>query len=308
MSLKLHTHPRLVVIGDPVAYSLSPLIHNTALTLNKIAMSYEALRVSSSELKSFAAKCRDGQFAGANVTIPHKEAIIEFLDDLSPVASALRAVNTIRIEEGESPRLIGDNTDVFGFSRPLLECGHELRGADCLVWGSGGAARAIVYAMFNTFSAGMISVVSRNREKTERLIADLRLNSHQIQIIDWSNTEDVAAAEYSARLLVNATPLGMASAPDMMPCSDPKIFHDRQIVYDIVYKPLMTRLMREAQKRGAVVIGGLDMLIGQASQSFRQWTGTEMPEAEVREALKSHFDAVTRDADPIEADRPQSDR
>ena len=287
-----HKDGQLGVIGNPVSHSLSPVIHNFALAAAGINLSYKAIQVVTSELAEFTAALRTESMTGVNVTIPLKEAIIPYLDKLSPVAEALQAVNTVVIERQTPTQLIGHNTDVFGFTQPLLDRSELLKDAICVVWGAGGAARAVVYALSDQFDVGQIYLVSRRAEQAKQLIYDLNLNDERVRPIDWSDTKEIAKAERSATLLVNTTPLGMKAAPDILPCADPEAFRPGQVVYDLVYLPLETKLLRAARLKGADTINGLDMLIGQASQSFRLWTGTDMPQDGVRGALAAHLHNV----------------
>jgi shikimate dehydrogenase len=289
MKTARHSSVQFAVIGDPISHSLSPLIHNTALSARGIQMTYGALRIPTADLASVTSEMRAGSIKGINVTRPHKESIIPLLDELTTVASDLRAVNTVCVERTETIRLIGDNTDVYGFAKPLQQRKEDLAGARCVVWGAGGAARAVVYALYHEFSVGVINIVARQAEKADRLIADLSLSADRVRSIAWADVSNVMPTEREAKLLVNTTPLGMDYAPDMLPCADLGSLHSGQIVYDLVYKPLKTPLMIAAQERGAEVIGGLEMLIGQASQSFRLWTGTDMPLDGVRGALADHL-------------------
>jgi shikimate dehydrogenase len=284
-----HTDVQLAVIGDPISHSLSPLIHNSALAAAGLDLSYGALRIRANELGAFTTMLRKKSMMGVNVTIPLKETIIPFLDDLSPVADALQAVNTVVVNRQGPARLIGDNTDVYGFIQPLLARKSELKDATCVVWGAGGAARAVVYALCSRFAVGYIHLISRRAEQAKQLIEDLGLSDDQVHALDWSDKTAVGNAERSATLLVNTTPLGTKTAPDVSPCASPEALRPGQIVYDLVYNPVETNLLRAARMHGADAINGLEMLIGQASQSFRLWTGTDMPQDGVRRALAAHL-------------------
>jgi len=278
------------LIGDPVSHSLSPVIHNAALKAVGFECRYETIQVAASELATVVKQIRVGAYLGANVTIPHKENVVQLMDQLTPVAASLEAVNTITVIENtknDSIKLLGDNTDVVGFSQPLDEYANLLRGSSCLVWGSGGAARAVVYALLNNFEAGQVILVSRSLERANRIKEILDPTGARVSVVPWSGG---SGAIHNATLLVNATPLGMNPNSDTTPCSEPALFSKDHIIYDLVYNPQKTRLLRDGERRGAITIGGLEMLIGQASQSFLAWTGTQMPVDIVRGALARHLE------------------
>ncbi len=280
----------IVLLGDPVSQSLSPVIHNAALQGVGLNCTYEAVRVASADLERVVDRLRAGDYRGANITLPYKEQVVRYLDRLTPVAADLGAVNTIKvIENVDSDRIMleGDNTDVFGFAVPLTEFAHRLHGVSCLVWGSGGAARAVVYALLNRFQTGQIYLVSRSHERANRVKEAIDTDDSRITIVPWTNSSD---AVKMATLLVNATPLGMTPDLDTTPCLDPSVLSKEHIIYDLVYNPINTRLLLDGEKRGAATVSGLEMLIGQASQSFQVWTGTQMPVAIVRRALARHFE------------------
>ncbi|NBC16665.1 MAG: shikimate dehydrogenase, partial [Bacteroidetes bacterium] len=224
---------------------------------------------------------------GANVTIPHKQAVVPHLDALSPQAAAVGAVNTIVREEAAdgTVRLRGDNTDVAGFLAPLDSFAEALTGAEMLIFGAGGAARAVAYALLTTLAPARLTLSARRPAQAERLAADLSAYDPEgaLQAIAL---DDAAAAVRSSRLLVNATPLGMHPHTDGTPWPSAEDFSDEQIAYDLVYNPETTRFLHDAAARGATTIGGLAMLIAQAAASYRQWTDRAMPLDVVRAALE----------------------
>jgi shikimate dehydrogenase len=224
------------------------------------------------------------QLLGANVTVPHKEAVRPLLDDVSERAAAVGAVNTIvRTDAG----LRGDNTDVEGFRVPLAErLGvAALEGTGMVVFGAGGAARAVAYALLDRYAPARLTLVARRPEQAEALAADLAGYDPQ-DALRVSTFDDAGPAVRAARLLVNATPLGMAPETDGTPWPDDTDFGPDHVAYDLVYTPEETRFLRAAAARGATTIGGLDMLVGQAAAAYEQWTGRPMPTAAVYEALR----------------------
>lgn len=276
---------RLVtLLGFPVEHSMSPRLHNTAFAAQGVNARYVATPVRPAHLADALAGLRALRFLGANVTIPHKEAVLSLLDDLTPTAQAIGAVNTLVTYErdAETLGLRGDNTDVAGFLEPLAPHRPALEGADATVLGAGGAARAVVFGLLNRMPLRRLTIAARRPAQAERL-ADA--------FADISSTTTVAATNLTeapvpaSRLVVNATPVGMHPDVDHTPWTDAGDFSADQIVYDLVYTPRETRLLREAAARGATPIGGLDMLIGQAAAAYAQWIGREMPTEAVRDEI-----------------------
>lgn len=280
------------LMGQPVGHSLSPLIHNTAFSLLDVGGHYSAHDVDPSSVASAVASIDGTTVIGANVTIPYKQAVIPFLDELTPIAQEAGAVNTIFRRKG---RLIGENTDVEGFLAPLEALRYSssrLTGASTvallpshprvLILGSGGAARAVALASRMHLGTSRIRITARNRA-TARAIP-------YGEAIDW---EDRKIAAEEADLIVNATPIGMVPSTQASPLPDDVEFRENQIVYDLIYNPDPTMLLRRAAKDGATTIGGLPMLLGQAAAAFKIWTGQEMPIVEVekvvREALRTRL-------------------
>ena len=266
-------------MGYPVEHSLSPRMHNAALKAQGLNIIYTGLNVSPSLLPEAVAGLRALNFLGANVTIPHKEAVIPLLDEISERARAVGAVNTIVVRKG---RLYGDNTDVAGFRGPLASHAEALKGTNMVVLGAGGAARAAVYALLKTQSPHTLTVVARRRAPAEKLARDMA-SYGSVKICGFDAGVGVLQ---EAALIVNATPAGMYPHSDDTPWSDVTVFHRHQLIYDLVYRPRTTRLMREAAARGAQTLGGLPMLIGQAAAAYRQWTGRVMPLEVVEAAVE----------------------
>ncbi len=276
----------VALLGDPVSHSLSPLIHNTGFEELDLDMAYLAFRIRGGSLGDAVNALKTLDFEGANVTIPHKQEVIFFLDELTERAEAVGAVNTIvckRAEPDSAARLIGDNTDVTGFLQPLSSFRDRLRGGEALVWGSGGGARAVVYALLEEIHMSKIHLVCRNTERGETLARALDESGERISVSRW---DYATLALQKAILLVNATPLGMTPRIDGTPCQHPDLITSDHVVYDLVYNPTRTALLKQADARGAYVIEGLNMLIGQAAQSFEAWTGAQLPIERVRVAIE----------------------
>jgi len=274
------------LLGYPLAHSLSPLIHNTAFRAQGFNGLYVALPVAPGAVAEAVAGLKGLHFLGANVTLPHKQAVLPLMDALAPGAQAVGAVNTIVCRRMDGAvTLYGDNTDVAGFLKPLHPLVSLLHGAPMLILGAGGAARAVAYALLRTFVPSRLTLVARTPARAERLAQDLTTYD-AAGALAVVHPDDARFAVQGSRLLVNATPLGMHPHVDSTPWPDVSAFSRDQIVYDLVYKPAQTRLLRDAAAQGARVLGGLEMLIQQAAASYVQWTGREMPVDQVRMTLQ----------------------
>ncbi|ACF14067.1 shikimate 5-dehydrogenase [Chloroherpeton thalassium ATCC 35110] len=273
----------LGILGHKIDYSLSPLIHNTAAEHLGLDYYYTIFNIHSAESIPAAIEgMRALGIAGFNVTIPYKERVVKYLDQLAPSASVVQAVNTIVNQDG---LLIGYNTDVEGFAEPLLPFQAQLKHQSVAIFGNGGAARATVEALKNLFEPSSIHLIVRNMRKGEELKQDLVRRSMYLKI-SVHETDEPATLELlkTCRLIVNATPIGTVYAnaepgtksEPLLPGSS-YIWNDQHIAYDLVYSPPMTAFLEDAKNHGATVISGIDMLIGQAARAFQLWTGKDMP-------------------------------
>lgn len=256
--------PHYLLIGNPVSHSVSPLMHNTALRYHGLDASYHAVSVSVQELNVLYAHMNSDLFLGANVTIPHKEQIVPALDNLTDEATAIQAVNTIIKQEDGS--LLGHNTDAYGFRLPLEPYLDELNLERAIVFGSGGATKAILYAL-KELGTGEIVMVSRRPDRYEEKPGIVLCGYDQ-----WVDYADEAS------VIVNATPLGMIPNTSASPVKDDESeFLVDSICYDIVYNPRITRFIEQGKDVGSRTIGGLEMLIHQGSEAFKAWTGHSFP-------------------------------
>ncbi len=278
----------IALLGDPVAHSFSPLIHNTGFRVQGLSYVYLACRVPPQALAEAVAGLRALGFAGANVTIPHKEAVLPLLDRCTPGAKAVGAVNTILClpnAQGKT-ELVGENTDVAGFLAPLKPFLPSLENSEVVILGAGGAARAVVYALLTHVHPARLTLLARNPKRGETLATDMAAydTRHVLRVVPFAAA---GAAVRTAHLVVNATPVGMHPHDQETPWPHATDFHEGQLVYDLIYNPLRTRLLREAAARGATTIGGLEMLLAQAAAAYKCWTGHELPLQAVRAALQS---------------------
>jgi len=275
------------LIGRNVDYSWSPLIHNTAFQSLGLPCVYTIFNIAAPELVGDALTgARALGIAGFNVTIPYKKTVVPFLDELSPEAQAIGAVNTIVNDNG---RLTGHNTDIAGFAAPLLPMAERIHGKPVCIFGNGGAALAAVEAFRLHFRPSSVRLMVRNLEKAEAMLEGY---AHRELVEPCLTTElDTPDGERllgECRVIVNATPIGTAGRSDAIQSVVPagrKLLHEGQIVYDMVYNPLETPLLAEARAAGAETISGIEMLIGQAARSFSIWTGQEMPVNTVRKTV-----------------------
>lgn len=267
------TRPYAEVIGDPIAHSKSPLIHGFWLEKLGIKADYRATHVLPDDLPRYIAERRDDPaWHGCNVTIPHKIAMLDLVDDPGEVRDSIGAMNTIvRDSDG---RVFGTNTDAAGFYAPLAEV--DLAGAPVAVIGAGGAARAVLFALARA-GVGPVTILNRNPLKGAALLARFGLKGDALPL---------SAALPPAALLVNTSALGMTGQPPLEVDLSP--LPDGAIVYDIVYAPLETGLLHQAEARGLERMDGLEMLIGQAAMAFELFFGRPAPrvhDAELREPL-----------------------
>jgi len=254
------------VIGWPVEHSLSPAMHNAAFDRLGLNWRYLPLAVEPARLPAAVEGLRALGFAGANLTIPHKEAVLPLLDEVTPAAGAIGAVNTIAVEDG---RLIGDNTDAGGLLAALERANVVLQGREALILGAGGAARAAAYALLT--AGARVSLLARTPARAWRIADDLR------RAVPAGEIRAVEEPPAVVHLLVNSTPVGMWPHADRSPLPAGLRIGPATAVFDMVYRPLQTRLLREARIAGARGVSGLDMLIYQGAAAFERWTGRPAP-------------------------------
>ena len=257
------------VIGFPVRHSLSPAMHNAAFRELGLDWIYVACEVAPGAVDAAFAGVRALGIAGLSVTIPHKAAALDAVDEVTEAARAVGAVNTVVPTAGG--RLRGDNTDGAGFLASLAEEGFDPAGRVCAVLGAGGAARAVVHALAGAGAAEIV-VINRTPARAEAAAA----------LAGAAGRVGSAADVIGADLIVNATPLGLTGSPDVP--VDEALLRQGQLVVDLVPNPAVTPLMRAAGQRGAGVAGGLGMLVHQGALAFELWTGRPAPLGVMRAA------------------------
>ncbi len=261
----------LGIIGNPVAHSLSPLMHNAAFRSLGLDWKYVPLPVQSHRVNDALKGLIALGFRGANVTVPHKERVIPFLSEFSQDAAAIGAINTLVVDDD---RLLGFNTDWTGFLNHVSESGFDVSGTKALVLGSGGSARAVVYALCSR--GAEVTIYSRNSETAAAIARDVSKGSGvcHIKFAPLENLHQLAAAP---DLVVNTTPVGMHPHVELCPWPEGIPFPPCRLAYDLIYDPKRTRFMALAEKSGSEAVNGLGMLVHQAAAAFRIWTGVEPP-------------------------------
>lgn len=261
-ALPTATTKLVAVIGDPVRHSLSPVMFNAAFRSLDMDWLYVALPVKLGSSRAAIDGIRALNIVGLSVTTPHKEAVAAAVDQLSPVAMKLGAVNCVR-RNGEV--LIGENTDGKGFVESVRSgLGIELESSNVVVVGAGGAARAVILALAE--AGATVAVVNRTKDKAEKIVNEMAMGN-----ISTSGFESIS----DAHLVVQATPLGMHN-DDSLPF-DPNLIGEGQTLVDLIYHPQRTPIAAAAAAHGAQVANGVGMLLYQAGEQFRIWTGAEPP-------------------------------
>ena len=270
------------ILGHPIGHSLSPLMHALAFRHHGLDAVYLPFSVAPDDLGRAVAGAVALGMGGFNVTIPHKETIVAYLDEITDEARAIGAVNTVHVRDGHAT---GHNTDGAGFLLPLKKVVTPVDQLDACVLGAGGAARALAAALLGAGCPRLI-IANRTLARGERLAAELQ-SRHTAAEVRSIGMSDAADAARRSRLVVNSTSMGMHQGDDSpLPsgCLGPE-----HVAYDIVYRPLNTPFLRDARAAGATTIGGLDMLIGQGAAAFAIWTGLSFPLETVRPALEARL-------------------
>lgn len=256
----------LCVIGHPIKHSLSPAMHNAALQESSLDFIYLAFDVPPEDLEKAVIEFKKHDIKGINVTIPHKETIIKYLDHVDPLAKKIGAVNTIKNEEGN---LIGKNTDAFGAKQALINAGFDIKEKKVLILGAGGAARAVSFALSD--ESDKIFICDIIEKKAIALANDLKDKMKIKAIGKKSNYEILKSLIIDVDILINTTPVGMYPDVNKTPISK-DLLADHLFVYDVIYNPLNTQLLKDASEIGCKTLNGIEMFISQGALAFEWWT------------------------------------
>lgn len=281
--MKVDTSTQAVgVIGWPIEHSLSPAMHNAALREMGLNWVYLAFAVRPEHVREAVAGVRGLSLVGLNVTIPHKRAVAEHVDEIDEMAEALEAVNTIVRDGG---KLIGRNTDGPGFLRSLAESGHDVADKCVAVIGGGGAARSVAYAVARA-GASSIKVLNRTEERAAQVAALVAEKAGMREVEAGGLTGGWAeAAVEEAEVVVDCTPVGMYPRVEEGPVVPGEWLRQGQVVVDLTYNPLETTMLRVAAARGAETLDGAGMLVHQGAISLAHWCGQQPPVETMRRAL-----------------------
>ena len=284
--MKINGYTRMAaVVAQPIKHSLSPFIHNLAFDLMQENGVYVAWEVESTDLSACVENVRRLNMYGLNISMPYKHAVLELLDELTPAAQLIGAVNTVVNHDG---KLVGHNTDGIGFFKSLEKVEFDVKKQVITVIGGGGAAIAII-VQAALLGAKKINVLARQSSSYELLklrLSDLKLQTGiEIELTDLSVLTEVQKRISESKLLVNATSVGMDGRS--MPLSAEISLSD-QLVVDVIYKISETPFLKWAKLKGNQVENGLGMLLGQAAESFELWTGKVMPVEKIAEELEKN--------------------
>ena len=263
------------VIGDPIDHSLSPNIHNAAFRHLKLDHTYIAYKIPAGELVAGIEALKAIKITGFNVTIPHKIEMVKLLDEMDTTSKVIGAVNTVLNENG---KLKGYNTDMIGFLDPIKKKNLTIKDSQVLLLGAGGAARAIVTAMVKE-KASKITIVNRTRENANKLVEFAKQIGGNVETV---SIEEANKLNPEYKLIINSTSIGMRNEPT--PVSTENISKN-SIVYDIVYRPINTDLIKKSKENGATIIYGYEMLLSQAACSFEIWHKMVAPYDIMKKAL-----------------------
>ena len=268
------------LIGYPVKHTFSPAMHNAAFKSLGINAVYLPFEVAPGGLKAAISHMKSVGVRGINITIPHKEDVLRYLDEIDKVASLIKAVNTIVIKNG---KLKGFNTDGMGFINSLKEAfAISPKGKAFFIMGAGGASKAISFSLALR-GARRIAIVDEMKDKAIKLASSLAKNTSCEAIALKKDKKAMKELIFSSDVFINATPCGMKSSD--LRLIDPALLRRGLFVCDVIYNPPVTRLLRDAKKRGARVLNGTGMLLNQGAVSFSLWTGRKAPVRVMKKAL-----------------------
>ncbi|KPK29216.1 MAG: shikimate dehydrogenase [Nitrospira bacterium SG8_35_1] len=268
------------LIGNPVSHSMSPAIHNGAFVALNLDCIYVAFQVE--DVKNALAGMRAlDNFRGMSVTIPHKIEVMQYVDEIPDVDRHIGSINTVVKEDG---KLIGFGTDGPGALKAIGDAGVELAGKNVLMLGAGGAARAIAFTLAQKGSIGKLVLLDINEDFLSGLTGDLKSGTNAVIASGLLNEAAVEEHMASSDLIINCTPVGMHPNEDATLVPD-HLFRPGQVVFDVVYNPLETKLLRQAKAKGIKVIPGVEMFINQAILQFERFAGADAPEELMRSVV-----------------------
>lgn len=271
------------LLGSPVSHSISPLMHNEAFRLLNLDFVYLCFDVNESGLKTAVEGLRTMNCSGFNLTMPDKVAVVELLDELTPEAKMIGAVNTVLNHNG---RLIGHNTDGYGFMESVKDAGHSIIGGTMTVLGAGGASSAICVqaAKDGVKEINIFSRKSQSFKTAEALALEINKNTNcTSNVFDIDDEKTLEAKLSTSTILVNTSPVGMSPNEDACLIKNPDILNPSLIVSDIIYNPKETKLLKMANEKGCKTFNGAYMLLFQGAKAFEIWTGSEMPIPQIKE-------------------------
>ena len=272
------------VIGNPVGHSLSPAIHNAGFECLDLDFVYVACPVE--DVKGALAGMRAiGNFRGLSVTIPHKTEVMKYVDEIAAVDRSIGSINTVIHEQD---KLIGFGTDGAAALKTLVANGVDIDGKNVLMLGAGGAARAISFALARETRLGELSLLDVDEAVLQGLKTDLEAGTDAVIKSGLSTETSLAAAMESADVIIHCTPIGMHPnvSASLVP---PELFRPEQVVFDIVYTPLETKLLAEAKSRGLQAISGVEMFVNQAALQFERFTGVDAPVEVMHRVVMEHL-------------------
>lgn len=266
----------LCIFGNPVKHSKSPLMHNAVIEKLGLNYTYMAFDVKPEELGNAVKSIKTLGISGVNITIPHKENVIKYLDYITDEAKNIGSVNTVFFDE--NGKIVGDNTDGRGFVISLMKDGEfDPKNKKCVVMGAGGASRAVCAKLVSE-NIKSLALYDIDQKKSADLITNLKSINENVEIKQIITKENLEEEAKLSELVVNCTPIGMKeSDPELL--SD-GVFNGKQFVFDLIYNPAETKLLKTAREKGCRTINGLGMLVYQGALSFERWTGVK-PDTEI---------------------------
>ena len=249
---------KFLVIGNPIEHSLSPILHNYWIKNNGIDAIYEKQKLNEDELEQLILQVKEKKINGINVTVPFKKAIIPFLDELSTEAESTRSVNTIYLKDN---RVIGHNTDIFGFETSIKKSRYNLSDKEVLILGAGGVVPSIIFAL-NKMKISKIKISNRTKEKAENIKTVFK----NIEIIEWGEVPNFD-------MIINATSIGLKREDKIN--LDFSLISKNKFFYDVIYNPKETNFLKTGQSLGNITLNGKLMFIYQALSAFKIWHGLE---------------------------------